>query len=80
MFISAKSALVSRHFMFRFMPSTGYREQTAEKLCRPFALLFRCLCGREFLETRIIPQRIEHRIEPEQCGSERRKLSERFSI
>jgi len=32
--------------------------------------LFRCFRGREFLEARIIPQRIEHRIEPEQRGSE----------
>ena len=27
--------------------------------------------GREFLEARIIPERIEHRIEPEQRGRER---------
>ena len=29
----------------------------------------------EFLKARIIPKRIEHGIEPEQRGSERRKLS-----
>ena len=33
--------------------------------------LFRRFRGGEFLEARIIPQRIEHRIEPEQGGSER---------
>jgi hypothetical protein len=31
----------------------------------------------EFLEARIIAKRIEHRIEPEQRRSERRKLSEK---
>ena len=34
----------------------------------------------EFLEARIIPERIEHRIEPEQRGGERRKLSEKVSL
>ena len=34
----------------------------------------------EFLEARIVPQRIEHRIEPEQRGSEWRNLSEKFSV
>ena len=37
----------------------------------PIALLvrrFRCRRLGEFLETRIIPKRIEHRIEPEQRG------------
>ena len=34
----------------------------------------------EFLEARIIPKRIEHRIEPEQRGSERRKLSENVAL
>src|SRR5437879_651457 len=34
----------------------------------------------EFLEARIIPERIEHRIEPEQRRSQRRKLSEKFSV
>jgi len=51
-----------------------------EKLvCEMHALL---RCGRlgEFLEARIVPKRIEHRIEPEQRGSERRKLSEKFSL
>src|SRR5438105_11623524 len=32
------------------------------------------------LEARIIPERIEHWIEPEQCESERRNLSEKFSV
>ena len=37
--------------------------------------------GDEFLEARIIPERIEHRIEPEQRGSERHVLrSQRASI
>ena len=31
----------------------------------------------EFLEARIIPKRIEHRIEPEQRGSERPEFGER---
>ena len=34
----------------------------------------------ELLKARIIPQRIEHGIEPEQRGSERRNLSEKFSL
>jgi hypothetical protein len=38
-------------------------------------------CSRsEFLKARIIPQRIEHRIEPEQGRSGWRKLSEKFSL
>ena len=40
-------------------------------LSEKFALLFRCFRLGEFLEARIIPQRIEHRIEPEQRRSER---------
>jgi hypothetical protein len=40
-------------------------------LSEKLALLFRCFRLGEFLEARIIPQRIEHRIEPEQRGSER---------
>jgi len=44
-----------------------------------FVCPVRC-SGSEFLEGRIVPQRIEHRIEPEQRGSERRKLSEKFSV
>jgi hypothetical protein len=32
--------------------------------------------GDEFLEARVVSERIEHRIEPEQRGSEWRKLSE----
>jgi hypothetical protein len=32
------------------------------------------------LETRIIPERIEHWIEPKQRRSERRKLSEKFAL
>ena len=34
----------------------------------------------EFLKARIIPKRIEHRIEPEQRGSERQNLSEKVSL
>jgi hypothetical protein len=33
--------------------------------------LFRRFRGRQFLEARIIPKRIEHGIEPKQRGSER---------
>jgi hypothetical protein len=36
--------------------------------------------GAEFLEARIIPQRIEHRIEPEQCGSERDVFNQRGKV
>ena len=39
-------------------------------LSEKFALLFRCFRLSEFLEARIIAERIEHRIEPEQGGSE----------
>jgi hypothetical protein len=34
----------------------------------------------KFLETRIIPERIEHRIEPEECGSERHSCSKCPSV
>src|SRR5437867_13248841 len=36
---------------------------------------FRRARGGEFLKARILPERIEHRIEPEQRGSERHALS-----
>ena len=42
--------------------------------------LFRCFRLGEFLEARIIPERIEHRIEPEQRGSERHVCSQRACI
>jgi len=52
--------------------------------CRPrrdtvglFVRRFRC-SGSEFLETRIVPERIEHWIEPEQRRSERQNLSEKL--
>jgi hypothetical protein len=57
--ISPKTMLVSPRFMFRFMPSGRCRE-------RSFALLFRRFRGREFLEARIVRQRVEHGIEPEE--------------
>jgi hypothetical protein len=37
-------------------------------LSEKFALLFWCFRLGEFLEARIIPERIEHRIEPEHRG------------
>ena len=40
-------------------------------LSEKFALLFRCFRLGQFLEARIVPERIEHRIEPEQRGSKR---------
>jgi hypothetical protein len=43
-------------------------------------LLLRRGRGGEFLEARIIPEWIEHWIEPEQRGSERRKLSKKFAL
>jgi hypothetical protein len=38
--------------------------------------IFRRRRGDELLEARIIPERIEHRIEPEQCKRERRVRSQ----
>jgi len=35
---------------------------------------------RRTLKARIIPERIEHRIEPDQRRCERRKLSEKFAL
>jgi hypothetical protein len=43
----------------------------------PLQMLLRGWRGGESLETRIIPERIEHRIEPKQRGSERPVFSER---
>jgi hypothetical protein len=45
-----------------------------------FVRLFRRGRLGEFLETRIISERIEHRIEPEQCGSERYDSRQRASV
>ena len=45
-----------------------------------FVRRLRCGRLREFLEARIVPERIEHRIEPEKRGSKRRNLSEKFSL
>ena len=45
-----------------------------------FLLRFRRGRFGEFLEAQIIPERIEHGIEPEQCRSVWRKLSEKFSL
>jgi len=42
--------------------------------------VFGCGWLGEFLEARIIPERIEHGIEPKQRRSERRKLFEKFSL
>jgi hypothetical protein len=42
--------------------------------------LFRRWFGGEFLETRIVPERIKHRIEPEQRGSERDVRSQWASV
>jgi hypothetical protein len=46
---------------------------------RKFSALFRRFRAREFLKARIIPQRIEHWIKPEQRGSERHIFSQRAS-
>jgi len=42
--------------------------------------LFRRSRGDEFLEARIIPERIEHGIEPEQRSSEREATNQRSFI
>ena len=51
---------------------SGSDPPTRAPLAREFTLVFFA----EFLEARILPKRIEHRIESEQRRSERRKLSE----
>src|SRR6266513_3419159 len=68
-------------------PNAAKRFPTRPELCsvpresfwfdasRPF--LFRRGQADEFLETRIVPERIEHRVEPDQGGSERRVHSQR---
>jgi hypothetical protein len=43
-----------------------YRRNYSRIVC-----YFSRLRSNEFLEARIIPERIEHRIKPEQCWSER---------
>src|SRR5438876_996340 len=57
---------------------TSYRDYL------PAAILFVCHSrrgrGHEFLEARIIPERIEHRIEPEQRWGERHVLSQRAIV
>jgi hypothetical protein len=47
-------------------------------LSEKFALLFRRFRAREFLEARIIPQQIEHRIEPKQRWSNRAIAASRY--
>ena len=47
------------------------RSFVSEIVRKIFALLFGRFRTGEFLEARIIPERIEHRIEPEQRGSKR---------
>ena len=44
-------------------------------LSEEFSLLLRRFRGGEFLEVRISPQRVEHRVEPEQPGCERHARS-----
>ena len=72
--ISPLTTLVSRHFMFRFTVPLVAHERSANKqltnFVRPFSLLLRRFRGREFLKAGLIAQRIEHRIEREQCGNE----------
>ncbi len=47
-------------------PTKSLGEEFAgAQLIALFVRLFRCERGEELLETRIIPKRIEHRIEPE---------------
>src|SRR4030095_2246856 len=61
--------------------TTSLREElTGVRRAALFVRSFRRGRGDEFLETRIIPKRIEHRIEPEQRRSERHVLSERAIV
>jgi hypothetical protein len=53
-------------------------EKNYRRICPKNSLWFRLVGASEFLEARIVPQRIEHRIEPEPCGSTRQKLYEKF--
>jgi hypothetical protein len=63
--VSRETALVSRRFTFRFtIPLASANKQRAS-VVRPFSLLFRRERRDDFLEARIIPQRIEHWIEPQ---------------
>src|SRR5438874_12779573 len=61
--------------------SYGFRSRS-RPVTLPRPLFIQCLrfLFAEFLEAPIVPQRIEHWIEPEQGGSVRRKLSEKFSL
>ena len=57
--VSPATALVSRHFTFRFMPSARCREQTSGAgFVRPFSLLFRREGGDDFFEARIAAERV----------------------
>ena len=70
--VSRETDLVSPRFRFRFtVPPAAVNKQAG--FVRPFSLLFRRFRGREFLEARIIPQWIEHWIEPEQGGSQQHR-------
>src|SRR4029453_16099830 len=60
----------------RIADSRRITQVLCPNLSEKFALLFRCFRLGEFLEARIIPKRIEHRIEPEQRRSQRHVCSE----
>ena len=68
--VSRETGLVSRRFTFRFtIPLASANKQRAS-VVRPSALLFRRFRGREFLEARIIPQRIPEWIDLEVRSSD----------
>src|SRR5215468_5341271 len=67
-------------FHVSFHSSARCHEQTSGQALFVPSLLFRRFRGREFLKARIIPQRIEHWIEPEQCGSERHVCCKRAFV
>jgi hypothetical protein len=59
----------------RILWGQGIREQWAH-LIALFVRRFRRRRGDEFLETRVVPKRVEHRIEPEQRRSKRQVRSQ----
>src|SRR5437763_12750176 len=56
--------------------SRRFRQCPSPNLSEKVSLLFRRFRASEFLEARIIPKLIEHRIEPEQRGSKRHSKRE----
>jgi len=57
-----------------------YPDEELIRFIRDWRLLFQCGRLGEFLETRIIPERVEHRIEAEERRSEWHVLSQRAIV